>query len=154
MTAGVLEAEDDAKLAVLATPEDGQWLIDRGYTLRLDLPTASKVTSGTPLVIDYAHVRYLPVEGADGLGDDIDPLELWQDRAARGAIFYPTDINDEFHLLTAEVAVARHLGSRRSGGAELGRASCRARGSQYVYILVGAVSVKNNIGTTTDCPGR
>src|SRR3546814_195897 len=47
MTAGVLEAEDDAKLAVLATPEDGQWLIDRGYTLRLDLPTASKVTSGT-----------------------------------------------------------------------------------------------------------
>src|SRR3546814_14420573 len=98
MTAGVLEAEDDAKLAVLATPEDGQWLIDRGYTLRLDLPTASKVTSGTPLVIDYAHVRYLPVEGADGLGDDIDTVELWQDSADRGAVFYQTDINDDFQL--------------------------------------------------------
>src|SRR3546814_8898849 len=88
MTAGVLEAEDDAKLAVLATPEDGQWLIDSGYTLRLDLPTASKVPSGTPLVIDYDHVRYLPVEVADGLGDDIHTLELCQDRTARGAIFY------------------------------------------------------------------
>src|SRR3546814_17835410 len=91
MTAGVLEAEDDAKLAVLATPEDGQWLIDRGYTLRLDLPTASQVTSGTPLVIDYAHVRYLPVDGAAGLGDDIDPPELWQDREAPGASFSRTE---------------------------------------------------------------
>src|SRR3546814_13748195 len=67
MTAGVLEAEDDAKLAVLATPEDGQWLLDRGYTLRLDLPTASRVTSGTPLAIDSAHLRPRPVEGA-GIG--------------------------------------------------------------------------------------
>src|SRR3546814_10566331 len=115
MTAGVLEAEDDAKLAVLATPEDGQWLIDRGYTLRLDLPTASKVTSGTPLVIDYAHVRYLPVEGADGLGDDIDPVDLWQARAALGAIFYPTYIHDLFQLMSADLVVARQLGCRRSG---------------------------------------
>ena len=118
MTAGVLEAEDDAKLAVLATPADGRWLIDRGYTLRLDLPTTSGVVSGTPLVVDYAHVRYLPVEGADGLGDDIDPVKLWQDRAAVGAIFYPTDLDGDFQLMTAEAGVARHIGSSSSGEAE------------------------------------
>src|SRR3546814_17450669 len=128
MTAGVLEAEDDAKLAVLATPEDGQWLIDRGYTLRLDLPTASKVTSGTPLVIDYAHVRYLPVEGADGLGDDIDPVALWQDRAARGEIFYPTHIHDAFQRMTAEVGVASPLGRRCSGVDGGALADCSHRG--------------------------
>lgn len=107
MVGGVIESDGEQSVAVLTTPNPGEWTIGLGYTLRIDIPEQEGVTDGTPLVVDYAYVQYLPVEGATGLEGGQSPLELMRARAAAGAMAFEADDSGTLRLFAGQVSVAR-----------------------------------------------
>src|SRR5690606_27671196 len=49
LVGGVIEGDDGTRnVAVLATPDEGEWLIGRNTTLRMHLPESAGVRAGAP----------------------------------------------------------------------------------------------------------
>ncbi|HTO01095.1 MAG TPA: hypothetical protein VL068_10510 [Microthrixaceae bacterium] len=110
MQGGILETDEGHRsVAILATPEEGEWTIGMNYSLRLDIPEVEAVTNGSPVSVDYGYVQYLPIKGASGLEADSSPLKLMRARAAANAVAFSSDGSVNLEMFTGEIGTARAI---------------------------------------------
>ena len=116
VTAGIMEADGERAVAILATPDAGLTVIGRGHQLSWDLDQDAEVLAGTPVAVDYGYAQIYPVEGGYSLDDGFTPIELLRTRMAEGNVAFFTDDAGDSQLVTGEIGVVRSATSTSDGG--------------------------------------
>ena len=120
MTAGLIESDAGAAIAVLATPDeptsDPIGFEDR---IRVDLSfLGDRLASGDPLIVDHTFLQAFHTTGAGGSAESSSALELFSERADAGEIRYLGTADGDQQIYTGEIGMVLDPSSPVGGGAD------------------------------------